>query len=342
MLLAMTTAGSSWRDGVLQQVEDLGRWFSGRFVIDPGPDEELVPARSLLDPETLRAAIARSASTTLHGTPPGMTEAPAETRQPGAELDMRVAVSRFARHYSASLTAVALVGLSRGIGLDLSAGRCTMVVRHNLPWSVVLDQREDEILRCAERGAAWEVSGPVVDTLAELRRQVWTKLYADHLWPVLQSAIEIGRISPGVVWSNAAEWPGLVSEAAVEYLGTESAAPFVVEAEALVDAVSLPGVPDDTNPLAGRIEWVDGDGRGFPERVQTRKVCCLTYLLADRFGRLCQTCPYLPLPDRIALVRERHGVPVGTPGGAAEQASIERGLARPSTRRALGAAGKDS
>jgi hypothetical protein len=50
---------------------------------------------------------------------------------------------------------------------------------------------------------------------------------------------------------------------------------------------------------------------------------------------LCQSCPFLPVPDRIALIRERHGVPMGTPGGAAEKRSIERGLDRPSTRRIL-------
>ncbi len=330
---------SDWRNGVLQQVEDLGRWFSGRFVIEPEPSDELIAATALRDPETLAAAIARSASMTVQTAPPGV---PAESGVGGAELDLRVAVSRFVRHYTASLTTVALVGLSRGIGLDLSAERCTLVVRYNLPWSVVLDLPEDEILRCAERPAAWTVSGRTVDTLDELRQYVWQRLYGENLWPVLDLAIGIGKIAPGVVWTNAAEWPGLVGESAIEYLGVDEAAPFVAEAEALLEEASLPGVPDGTNPLAGTFEWLPGDGNGFPEMVQTRNVCCLTYLLADRFGRLCQTCPYLPLPERIALIRERHGVPMGTPGGAAEQQAIQRGLDRPSTRRILGSKAKQA
>jgi hypothetical protein len=330
---------SDWRNGVFEDVESLGRWFSGRFVVEPEPSDELVPATALREPETLAVAISRSASMIVETALPGVPE---ELADCGPGLDLRVAVSRFTRHYTACLTTVALVGLSRGVGIDLSAQRCTLVVRHNLPWTLVLDLPADEVLRCAERPPAWPVSGRTVDTLDELRQYVWRQLYGENLWPVLDLAIGIGRIAPGVVWTNAAEWPGLLGESAVEYLGEDAAAPFVAEAEALLEAPALPGVPDGTNPLAGTFEWLPGDGNGFPETVQTRRVCCLTYLLADRFGRLCQTCPYLPLPERIALVRERHGVPMGTPGGAAEQQAIQRGLDRPSTRHVVGAKNKQT
>jgi hypothetical protein len=325
----------SWRDGVLQQVAELGRWFGGRVVLRPAPADEVVTARSLLDPEVLRAAIKRSASMTMHASPPGVDVQPAEVGGHD-DLDLRVAVSRFARHYTASLTTVALVGLSRGIGIDLSTDRCTLVVKNNLPWSVSLEALDDEVLGCAERPSPWQHSGSIVDSVEQLRQYVWQKLYAEHLWPVLEKAIGIGKISPGVVWTNAAEWPALVGDSAIEYLGRQEAEPFVAESSALLSAPELPGVPAAVNPLAERFDWVLGDGNGFPDRVQTRKVCCLTYLLADRAGRLCQSCPYLPVPDRIALIRERHGVPMGAPGGAAEKRSIELGLARPSTRHLMG------
>jgi hypothetical protein len=324
-----------WRDGVLQQVEELGRWFGGRVVLRPEPSDEVVTARSLLDAEVLRAAIKRSASTTMHGSPPGVDVVPAEAGRHD-DLELRVAVSRFARHYAASLTTAALVGLSRGIGIDLSTDRCTLIVRNNLPWSVSLDALDDDVLGCTERPSPWHHTGPSVDTVEQLRLYVWRKLYAEHLWPVLGKAVEIGEISPGVVWTNAAEWPALVGDSAIEYLGPQEAKPFVAESGAVLSASKLPGLPAVGNPLADRFDPVPGDGKGFPERVQTRKVCCLTYLLADRAGRLCQSCPYLPVPDRIALIRERHGVPMGTPGGAAENRSIELGLARPSTRHLLG------
>jgi hypothetical protein len=333
--MSLTRPSVPWRHGVLQQIDDLGRWFGGRVLAAADPSDELVAGRDLLDPDRLRAAIARSVVATVDRPPPGSDERPAETGSEGDDLGLRVAASRFARHYSASLTAVALVGLSRGVGLDLAAERCTLVVRHDLPWALVLDPFDDEALLCSERPSPWEVSGPVVDTLEQLRHHVWRKLYAENLWPVLELVVQIGQIAPGVVWTNAAEWPALVGTSAIEYLGVEEAEPFVAESNAVLGATSLPGIPAHANPLADRFDWVPGDGRGFPETVQTRKRCCLTYLSADRFGRLCQSCPYLPLPDRIALVRERHGVPMGTPGGAAEKRSIEAGLDRPSTRHAV-------
>lgn len=333
--MTLTPPTAPWQVGVLQQVEDLGRWFSGRVAATAEPSDELVTGRDLRDPYLLSSAIVRTVSVTMDRPPPG-TDKSADEAGNAAGLELRVAASRFARHYAASLTAVALVGLGCGVGLDLSADRCTFAVRHNMPWTLLLDRVRDDVLQCAERPSPWSVSGPSVETLEELREYVWRKLYAENLWPVLQLLIEIVKINPGVVWTNAAEWPALVGDSAVEYLAAEVAEPFATEANALLAAPRLPGLPAEVNPLGGRFEWLPGDGNGFPDTVQTRKACCLTYLLADRFGRLCQSCPYLPLADRIALVRERHGVPMGAAGGPAQQRSIERGLARPSTRHVLG------
>ena len=146
--------------------------------------------------------------------------------------------------------------------------------------------------------------------------------------------------------TNAAEWVGMVRDAAIEYLTPEAGAPFVAECDALFDAESLPGVADTPNPLRDKLEWELVGEPGSAEAVQTRKVCCLSYLLADRFGRLCGNCPYLPLEDRLALIHERHGVPMGNPGaratsGAAEQQAIQRGLERPSARQVLRALRRD-
>lgn len=306
---------SAWRNELVARIDAFDRWVRGRVVIDRGPADELVATQSFVDTTVLRGAVARSMSIKDHPAGAGNHNGRADR---GFELG--VAASRFARHYSASLTAAALVGLSRGIGLDLSAGRCTMIIRHNVPFCLLLDTPDEEVLRAADRET--------------LRAEVWRRLYAEHLLPVFARMVDITHVSPALLWCNAAEWVGILSDAAVEYLDQDEAEPIVAECRALLDAPTLPGVPGG-NPLGDRLEWIPGDGNGFPETVQTRSQCCLTYLLDDRFGRLCQSCPYLPLSDRIALVRERHGVPMGTPGGAAEQRAIERGLARPSARRAL-------
>ena len=47
------------------------------------------------------------------------------------------------------------------------------------------------------------------------------------------------------------------------------------------------------------------DAPDFPHGVQTRRICCVTYMLPDRLGRLCQNCGFLPISDRVALIRER-------------------------------------
>jgi ferric iron reductase protein FhuF len=301
---------SAWRNELVARAGELGRWVRGRVVLEPGSSDELVSTRSFMDTVRLRGAIERSISVTA---PPG-----SHSDHPDAELALGVAASRFTRHYSASLTAAAIVGLSRGIGLDLSVDRCTMIVRHNVPFCLVLDVP----------------GGPAAGRGDELRARVWHSLYAAHLWPVFERAIEVTNGSAALMWTNAAEWVGLILEAAGEYLDPAEAAPIIAECRALLDAPTLPGLPGNGNPLSGKLDWEPGDGKGFPGLVQTRKLCCLTYLLGDRLGRLCQNCPYLSLAERIALVRERHGVPLGTAGGAAERQSIERGLALPSTRRA--------
>jgi ferric iron reductase protein FhuF len=154
---------------------------------------------------------------------------------------------------------------------------------------------------------------------------VWRKLYAQHLAPLFARVLELTRVSTNTMWSNAAEWVGVVSDAALEYARVEAAEPFTAERVALLGAGSLPGVAG-SNPLRGVVQWAPVDEPDFPLGVQTRVHCCMTYLLPDRLGRLCANCPFLPLEDRVALFRERHDRPLGAPGGAAEQRSIECGL----------------
>jgi hypothetical protein len=117
----------------------------------------------------------------------------------------------------------------------------------------------------------------------------------------------------------------MISDAAEEYLDPDDGAPFVAERRAILEAAALPGVPGP-NPLAGRVVWQPTGETSFPTSIHTREACCLCYLIPDRLGRLCQNCPFLPFDDRVALTRERHGVPMGTPGGPAERVAIERGL----------------
>ena len=74
------------------------------------------------------------------------------------------------------------------------------------------------------------------------------------------------------------------------------------------------------------IAWEAYDAADFPRGVERRRVCCTTYMLADRLGRLCSNCPFLSTQERVAMVREEHGQAMGSPGGPAQRRAIEVGL----------------
>jgi Fe-S oxidoreductase len=311
---------ADWRPELTAQLDALGRWLQGRFVIEPEPDAEVVSAERYLDLAFLREAIARARAQQL--SPPSGVPIPLTDDE--GDVDLRIAVSRFTRQYASSLTAVALVALGRGVGLDLSAARCRLVVRANIPFLTVLDVPAGSALLCAERPTEWPVDGPVVATLDELRAHVWRRLYGEHLGPLFERVLAVTRVSRNLMWSNAAEWVGNVADGADEYLPPAEARPFVEDTRALLEAAEIPGLAGP-NPMRGLLEWLPFDAPDFPRGVQTRHVCCITYLLPDRLGRLCQNCPFMPVDERVDLIRERHGVPMGTPGGPAEQRAIERG-----------------
>jgi hypothetical protein len=312
----VTSTRSTWHASLENELEHLGRWLRGRFVPEPAPTDEVVPATRYHDLDFLREQIDRAKFSTAH-----------EVVHPDAadkDVDLRIAVSRFTRQYASSVSAVALAALANGVGLDTSAARCRVIVRSNIPFLTVLDVPDGEPLRCAERPTSWQVDGHQVATLAELREFVWRKLYAENFAPLFERVRQVTKVSTDLCWTNVAEWVSLVAESADEYLDDAAAEPYQRDRHALLEAPSVPGIAGK-NPLAGLIEYERTDAPDFSHGVATRKICCVTYMLPDRLGRLCANCPFLPLDDRIALVRERHGVPMGAPGGPAEKRAIAIG-----------------
>jgi hypothetical protein len=312
----VTAARPAWHASLEAELESLDRWLRGRFVPEPAATDEVVPATKYHDLEYLRSAIARGKFTTM--------SPPMNADGESIDVDLRIAVSRFTRQYSSSVSAVALTALANGVGLDCSAARCRVIIRANIPFLTVLDVPEGEPLRCAERPTTWPVSGREVKTLRELREFVWQKLYAENLAPLFARTREVTKVATNLAWTNAAEWVANVSDAADEYLAPEAARPYYDDRVALMDAPAIPGI-EGPNPLRGLIDWLPFEAPDFPHGVQTRGICCVTYMLPDRLGRLCQNCGFLPIQDRVELIRERHGKPMGTPGGPAEKHSIEVG-----------------
>jgi hypothetical protein len=315
----MTPAATPpWQWDLARAADRLGRWFEGRLVLSPGPDDLVVPAVQLLtDDAALLRLIRSSIPADLPPLPPGHAD---------RRTDPRILASRFARLYSNATTGAALIALACGVGLDLSPASCSIVFRGPVAGGVALDIAADRIVRCAERPAAWPVGGPCLDTVGELRAYVWTRYYGEHIAPLFSRIAELTNVSPKLLWSNSAEMAGLVGDSAEEYLDPAEATPFLADSRALLDAEQLPGVPGG-NPMRHRLEWTPYDDGSFPREVQLRRMCCLVLYLADRYGRLCQNCPHLPIDERVALIRERHGLSQSDPRGPAEQQAINRGLA---------------
>lgn len=307
----------SWQLDLAGAIDSFGRWFERRLVLSPAPADDVVPAQRFLSDDTL-----------LLDTIRGQIPADLPALPPGHEdrrTDLRILASRFARLYSNATAGVALIALGHGVGIDLSPARCGIVFRGPNAAGVQLGIDSSRLLRCAARPTTWSAGGPVLETIDELREFVWTKYFGEHIAPLFARVAALTHVSEKLLWSNSAEMVGLVYDSAEEYLSPDTAAPFRDDSRALLGAGEIPGIPG-RNPLAGMLEWTPYD-EGFPREVQLRRMCCLIMHLGDRYGRLCQNCPHLPIDERVALIRERHGLSQSDPRGPAEQQAIARGLA---------------
>lgn len=327
---AFRSAASPWKERLQSRLDSLGRYAEGRFVIRPESGVEFIPAERFLDPEFLKHVIARAAQ----------AESPDSIFEPGRHspsdaMRIHAHVSRFVRHYAGAISAPALVGLAEGMGIDVSASRCRLIMFSNVPYRLTLAQPEADVVTCNERPTPVTVDGTTVESLADLRSHVWRSLYAENLYPFITSIVESVKISPALLWTNVAEWVGVIADAAVQCLDERASEPFVADRDALLSAAYLPGIPDVPNLLHDREYWTPLDTNTYPYEIPTRRLCCLTYVLDDRFGRLCGSCPDLPHDDKVALARERDHAPAGETGGAAERRAIARGLQRPAMKRLL-------
>jgi hypothetical protein len=318
-------APDAWQVSLRHEMTSLGGSADGRFADCSDPRYAFVPVTRLLEPPDLRDLILRA----------GGLERCAAQGEAISEMDLTIAVSRFARQYCGAVSAAALVGLAHGIGIDMSPRHCGVTLTNiELPvtrrrFVAAVDLTGAEALRCGQRPTSLPVTGPVVATVDELREYVWSRLFGAHYDQLFGRVRELApRVSPALLWTSAAEYVGALSDAAEEHLTPQVAARYVADRRALLEGETLPGV-DGPNPLRGRLVW-EPVGADPHRRVQARRMCCLNYLLPERDGVLCENCPYLPPEDRAALVRERRALPVGSSGGPAQRRAQEVGRSRPS------------
>jgi ferric iron reductase protein FhuF len=181
-------------------------------------------------------------------------------RHPDAER--RALLSLWSRHYFYSLIpSVVLSGLDEGRVLPLRLSESAVVLNGDgLPAAIALPH-----------------AGTVDPDLAVPERLI--PLARDHLEPLIDGLAAQARLSPRVLWGNAAGYLHWV----VEQLDTSAGA----DAVALIHSPAWPG--GWKNALDEPMRYTDcPDGRQA-----RRKVCCLLYRVPGR-----KLCSYCPLPER--------------------------------------------
>jgi ferric iron reductase protein FhuF len=325
--------GQTWPDHLADELERLDRWIRNRILVAPDSRGTLIPATRFFEPDFLREIMA--ATSGFSPPEPGRPVDVKVAATDDPDLLMRIAASRFARAYASSLTVVSLVGLAHGIGIDVSPDRCAVSIGADKLFRFRVLVTDNELVKCADRPNPWGLGGRESQSVEELREFVWRRLYAAHLAPLFRLAAKVVQVGEALLWNSAGEYVAIISDAAQEYLPAAEAEIFVADRMALLAAPLLPGVAG-ANPLRDTVEWVPVDSGGverFPQAVSIRRLCCLTYLLDERSGLLCQNCPHLPVPVCADMVRERHHVPKGPPSGPAIDRSRAIGQQRPSWRR---------
>ena len=192
----------------------------------------------------------------------GLELALAELTRRHPDAERRALLSLWSRHYFYSLIpSVVLSGLIEGRVLPLRLSESAVVLNGDgVPAAIALPH-----------AGAVDPDVPVPERLIPLAR--------DHLEPLIDGLAVQARLSPRVLWGNAAGYLHWV----VEQLDTSAGA----DADALIHSPTWPG--GWKNALDEPMRYADcPDGRQA-----RRKVCCLLYRVPGR-----KLCSYCPLPER--------------------------------------------
>ena len=247
---------------------------------------ETIAAKELMRGETLRGYAARAVK---------------EWSDHPLDEDPRAAVSRLIRRYLGSVVTAALVPLAHGIGLEVAPERVRIIMQSDLPQGTVLDLAD--VFICAERPAAWPVSGTDLATVERLRERVFATLVAHMSWAFDEVIANI-KVSPHLLWSTAAEQIDLVFEYAIEgrYPGVFARAR--ADREQLLFADSLPTIAGP-NPLRDQLYWEPaGDGL---HQIQVRRVCCANFVVPGRTQGYCRNCDLISAERRLHMWDEYRG-----------------------------------
>lgn len=271
-------------DNAVESVGPLARPYQIHLTTPAGA--ESIAVIELMRPQVLRHYAARAVK---------------EWSDRPLDEDPRAAVSRLIRRYLGSVVTAALVPLVHGIGLDVSPERVRVIMQNDLPQGTIIDV--DEVLVSAERPATWPVRGTDVATVAQLRERVFAALLGHLSWAFSAVIAEI-KVSPGLLWSTAAEQVDLVYEYAIEGPTPAAFARASDDREQLLFADALPGIAGP-NPMRDLLYWEPARDR--IHQIQVRRVCCANFVVPGRTQGYCRNCDLISEERRLVMWDEYRG-----------------------------------
>jgi hypothetical protein len=203
------------------------------------------------------------------------------------------------RRYLHSVQAPTIVALANGIAWDLTLDRISIVWRSELPLGTVIATRGLETFTTPERPTSWPVEGTALPTLDALRDRALTALFGDVHLRSFERVLANVRVSPRLLWSQAAEDVDYYYDYALELLEGEELARYASDRERMLFGDTLPGI-EGANPLKELLGWDDfRDDPRMPQRLlQVRTVCCVNYVIPGRPDKYCRTCGLLSQVER--------------------------------------------
>jgi ferric iron reductase protein FhuF len=235
-------------------ISSLAPCFTGTFVrykdglALPGEHANAIPCRDLLDDAFIERLMERFAEVFPGG-------------------DRRALVSMWAQwHFGALIipTTVAIVFLNRDLPVELDTASIA-----------VHEGGQTAAIILPDDGAVWPSGGD----------SAYARLFSGHVEPLIRHLARQFRVSPRMLWNNAAdifEWT--LQQAAVD----ERADPGALnKGQALLQSKS--DASGRANPMFGLIKYLPQD----EQTIRRRRLCCLRYLLpgVECCGGICPTPP---------------------------------------------------
>jgi|GEM_PF-5000189 len=203
----------------------------------------------------------------------------------------------FQKRYTSQLLATVLSPMTTiGLGVlaDLSSTKIKLV--DDLPAGVVLKEN-CEVVVIPERFqtehldvfcSEWKVAG----NQKQLRDLVFSALFSQNQFPLMEHISQTFGLSPKVMWGNIGNYTGYL----YDLLDKQSHIRSVADE----DRKALHGLVFADQPLSKTYRMVKLEQDELDHHTRVRTSCCLWYQLAGSCDKACVTCPLISQSQRVA------------------------------------------